>query len=216
MPLIVSSKSGSEIEPVPAGLHLAICVGVYDVGTQHSDIYNKDSRKVIIQFELPELPPIDAGPRVLSRRFTMSLNAKASLRAFLEAWRGRKFTEQELAGFDLSKLLGVPAQLQVMHDESDGKTWANITTAIPAPKGVKPVGKIVPTLFSVDNMQTPELPPTMTTWMQDLVRESREYQRLVSRLSSGPIQTVREQIRASTAEADGFVAATEGEEDPFA
>jgi hypothetical protein len=109
----------------------------------------------------------------------MSLNAKATLRAFLETWRGRKFAEQELAGFDLSKLLGVPAQLQVMHDDFDGKTYANITTAIPAPKGIKPVGKIVPTLFSVDDLQTPELPATMAAWMQDLVRESREYQRLI-------------------------------------
>ena len=78
MPLLVSSKSGSDIEPVPAGLHQGVCVGVFDIGTQHSEIWNKDSRKVILQFELPELPPLDAGPRMLSRRFTMSLGVKAS------------------------------------------------------------------------------------------------------------------------------------------
>lgn len=208
MSLIVSSKSGSEIDPVPAGLHLAVCVGVYDVGTQHSDIYGKDSRKVILMFELPELPALDIGPRVLSRRFTMSLNAKATLRAFLEMWRGRKFTEQELGGFDLSKLLGAPVQLQVMQEESDGKTYSNISTAIPAPKGTKIAAKTVPQMFSVDDLTEPTLPQYMHQWIQELVKQSKEWQRLVARPRATAPAT------ATTAAEDGF--ATAVEEDPFA
>lgn len=208
MPLIVSSKSGSEIEPVPAGLHASACVGVYDVGTQHSDLYGKDSRKVIIQWELPELPPLDAGPRMLSRRFTMSLNAKANLRAFLEGWRGRKFTEAELAGFDLSKLLGAPCMLQVMHDENGGKTYANISAAIPMPKGQTVKVATKPTLFSVEDLTVPTLPQSLPQWIGDLVKTSREWQRLVAR----PRATA-----PASAEEDDFATTTApAEEDPFA
>ena len=92
MSLIVTAKSGADIEPVPEGLHLAVCVGLYDVGTIHSEMFGRDSRKCILQFEFPELPPLESGPRIMSRQFTMSLNAKAKLRAFLETWRGRTFT----------------------------------------------------------------------------------------------------------------------------
>jgi len=182
MSLIVTAKSGADIEPVPEGLHLAVCVGLYDVGTIHSEMFGRDARKVILQFEFPELPPLESGPRIMSRQFTMSLNAKAKLRAFLETWRGRKFTEQELAGFDLEKLLGAPCQAQVMHTvKEDGRTSANITTAIPAPKGVRPVASIKPYLFTVDALTAPVLPESMQTWIADLVKTSREWQALIEK-----------------------------------
>jgi hypothetical protein len=179
MSLIVTAKSGADIEPVPEGLHLAICIGLYDVGTIHSEMFGRDSRKCILQFEFPELPALDSRPRIMSRHFTMSLNAKAKLRTFLETWRGRKFTEAELAGFDLEKLLGAPCQLQVMHTiKEDGRTSANITTAIPAPKGVRPVASIKPYLFTVDSLTAPVLPESMQQWVQDLVKTSREWRAL--------------------------------------
>ena len=179
MSLIVTAKSGADIEPVPEGLHLAVCVGLCDVGTIHSEMFGRDSRKCILQFEFPELPALDSGPRIMSRQFTMSLNAKAKLRAFLETWRGRKFTEAELAGFDLEKLLGAPCQLQVMHTvKEDGRTSANITTAIPAPKGVRPVASIKPYLFTVDALTAAVLPDSLQTWIADLVRTSREWRAL--------------------------------------
>ena len=179
MSLIVTAKSGADIEPVPEGLHLAVCVGLYDVGTIHSEMFGRDSRKCILQFEFPELPPLESGPRIMSRQFTMSLNAKAKLRAFLETWRGRKFTEQELAGFDLEKLLGAPCQLQVMHTvKEDGRTSANITTAIPAPKGIRPVASIKPYLFTVDALTAPVLPESMQQWIQDLVKTSQQWRAL--------------------------------------
>jgi len=187
MPLLVTAKSGADIEPVPEGLHLAVCVGLYDVGTIHSDLFGRDARKVILQFEFPELPPLDSGPRIMSRQFTMSLNAKAKLRAFLETWRGRKFTEQELAGFDLEKLLGEPCQAQVMHSvKEDGRTSANITTAIPAPKGVRPVASIKPYLFTVDALTAPVLPDSMQEWIKELVKTSAQWRALTESPKRAP------------------------------
>ncbi len=54
------------------------------------------SPKMVLQFELPDLPSLDAErdgkrmklPRVVSIRLTRSLNQKVRLRALLETWHG--------------------------------------------------------------------------------------------------------------------------------
>jgi hypothetical protein len=51
----------------------------------------------------------------------------------LEEWRDKEFTPQELAGFDLQKLLGVPCTLKIKHQTSqDGsRVYANIDAVEP-------------------------------------------------------------------------------------
>lgn len=188
--LMVSAKADSNIEPPPEGLHLAACVGIYDVGTIYSDRFDVARRKCVLMFELPELPPLEMErdgqrvklPRCLSRRFTLSLNEKAALRGFLEAWRGKRFTEAELGGFDIAKCLAIGAQVQVMHAPgTEGRTFANLSNALPAPKGVKVTPQTPPTLFSIANLTEPKLPTGLPEWLGKLVMESKEWDRLVAR-----------------------------------
>jgi hypothetical protein len=69
--------------------------------------------------------------------FTVSLSKKSTLRSFLESWRGKQFTKEELAGFDLFNVLGVACQINVVHENSDnGNTYANIKAVMPLPKGM--------------------------------------------------------------------------------
>jgi hypothetical protein len=77
---------------------------------------------------------------IVRQRFTNSLHEKAKLRGVLETWRGRKFTKDELTGFDLEKLLGASCQIQVIHNVSDeGQTFANVNAVIPLGKGMAKV-----------------------------------------------------------------------------
>lgn len=70
------------------------------------------------------------------QRYTLSLHEKSKLRPMLEAWRGRKFTNEELEGFDLERLLGANCQVQVCHNiSSDGQVYANVQAVVPAAKG---------------------------------------------------------------------------------
>jgi len=39
---------------------------------------------------------------MISKRYTMSLGEQSTLRKDLESWRGKKFTPEELQGFDLN------------------------------------------------------------------------------------------------------------------
>lgn len=191
--LVVSAKAESTIEPVPEGLHPGVLVALFDVGTQYSEKFDTAQRKLVLQFELPDLPTLDAErdgkkvklPRLVSIRLTRSLNEKAKLRALLESWRGRRFTVPEMEALDLGKLLSIPAVVQVMHEHKpDGKVFANVANLLPVPKGTqKPVASSSVTLFSVDQLEGPaDLEEAkLAPWIAELVKQSREWERLTKR-----------------------------------
>jgi hypothetical protein len=102
---------------VDAGTYIARCFRICDIGTQSSEMYG-DKHKLIVTWELPtERIEVDGKdlPRSISKFYTFSLGSKAILRKDLVAWRGRDFTPEELAGFELKKVLGTACQLTVIH-----------------------------------------------------------------------------------------------------
>ena len=157
MALNVSAKS--TFTPAPAGNHPARCYRAVDLGTQESNYQGQlnSSRKVMLSFELPtELHQFSEEkgmePFTVNKEFTASLGKKANLRAFLESWRGRPFTEEELAKFDLSKLIGQTCLLNVIHKTSAaGNVRAEIVSATRMPKGMDcPAPFNQPVEFSLD------------------------------------------------------------------
>ena len=133
--IIATDKGGGDFTPVPAGVHLAMCNAVIDLGLQEStgQYAGKVQRRVHLRFEIPdervERDGRDIGPAVIGIDLTLSTNEKSKMRKLLEAWRGRVFTDEEIAAFDVTTVLGKLCQLQVIHDTSKpGKTYANIST----------------------------------------------------------------------------------------
>lgn len=143
MGLVAKDKGGGDFKVVPAGTHVAICVMVIDLGVQGGGKFNP-MQKVYIRWELPNEPIKwkDAegfeheGPMVIGKEYTNSLSLKANLRADLEAWRGKTFTEQELKGFDLTAILGKPCMLGITHNKTPEKTYANISAVMGLTKGM--------------------------------------------------------------------------------
>jgi len=146
MTFIVQDSGGSRELP-PPGSYSAVCVDVVDLGmveTHYKD-NTKMTHKCRVVFEIAEYRK-DGTPYTIGERFTASLAEKATLRKFLEGWRGRAFTPEELRGFDLEALIGAPAIVAVVHRESGGKTYDNISSASKLMKGMpplKPSGKYV-------------------------------------------------------------------------
>lgn len=184
MPIIASDKGGDR-KKVPEGTHQAVCYGIVDIGTQPSDKFDP-RRQVLIQWELPEervqyineQGVEEDRSQVLSKRFTLSLHKRASLRQALESWRGRAFTEDELKGFDLVKVLGKNCFVSVVHSD-DGK-YANIQSVSALPKKIAAIDPERPTLyFTLDDV--PEgldecpFPDNMPDWLKGLVLQSKEY-----------------------------------------
>ena len=77
-------------------------------------------------------------PLTITKDYTVSLNEKANLRKDLAAWRGKDFTDEEAEGFDVSKLLGVYAMVNVTHKaNAKGKIRANISGLSPLPSALR-------------------------------------------------------------------------------
>lgn len=134
MPLIVKDNP-SNFELPPEGTHIARCYQVIDLGEQQTSFGPK--RKILVNFELPNELMADGRPFSVGNRYTPSLNEKAILRQHLESWRGKAFTEGELEGFDIFKVLGHPAMVSVVHSESNGKNYANIKSVTALPRGME-------------------------------------------------------------------------------
>lgn len=181
MSLTVSEGAASTYTPPEAGTFPARCVSLIDLGTQESTFegQTKAAHKLLMQFEIcdPDNRREDGSPHIVSKRFTASLHAKAALRGFLEAWRGRPFTVDELRGFDLQTLLGVPCLLGIVHSEREGRTYANISSCMRMPKGMPaPEGLQHLTRFdlSAPDWETFAMLPQR---LQDQIMASPEYQR---------------------------------------
>jgi hypothetical protein len=130
-------KESGDFKLVPAGQYVGVCVDVVDLGVVKTtyDGREKQVHKCRLVFEL-DATDADTGKRLrASRQFTVSLSEKASIRAFLEAWRGKPFTAEELKGFDTETLIGVAALIQIIHAPSNGKTYDNINSIMLPPRG---------------------------------------------------------------------------------
>jgi hypothetical protein len=140
MPIIAKAGGESNFEPAPAGTWAAVCVDVIDLGQQPVEYKGQEKlqHKVRIAWQLTE----DAGltedhqPMLAMRRYTLSLDERAALRKDLETWRGRKFTAQELNGWDIEAVIGVPCLLSISHTQRDGKTFANVDAVLRLPNGM--------------------------------------------------------------------------------
>jgi hypothetical protein len=114
-----------------------VCYRVIDLGTQDSSYKGepKKTRLIMIAWELPDERMEDGRPFMVSRRFTYSASENSHLRKALESWRGKAFTSEEIAGFDLSKMLKATALLSLSTEENAGKTYQNILTISQPLKG---------------------------------------------------------------------------------
>ena len=136
MPIIAK---GSDLVPAPEGSHPAVCVDVVDLGVLVTTFKGVAKRKPMVKFVFQIEDDMENGkPFVVSRRFTISLHKKAALRAAIESWRGRALTETEIRdGFDLESLIGSACLLNVVHVARDGATFANVSSIMRLPRGMK-------------------------------------------------------------------------------
>lgn len=156
MAFVVKAKSGpgGDWERCPEGSHQAVLCEIVDLGIVEQEFKGEKTKAHKCLFVYQVAPRDENGAELrdshgqrfeVSKRLTVSMHEKATMFAWIETWRGRKFTdnervELEVNGFDLEKLLKVNCLLQVMHNPSaDGtKIYANATAIQPWQKGWGP------------------------------------------------------------------------------
>lgn len=180
-------KSEGSFEMTPAGNHVAICYMVVDLGTQESKYQDevKRARKVMLGFELPNEKMEDGRPFAVSRRYPFSTHEKSTFRKHLESWRGKKFADTDFGpdGFDIKNLIGKTCMVNVIHTTSGDRTYANVDSISPVPKGtVLPVMENDPTYLSLEPAEfKQEDLNNLPEWIQTIVYASPEYLQLATR-----------------------------------
>lgn len=134
-----SAKGGKDFDPIPAGIHLAICTQVVDLGWQpQTGKFPKPKHQVYLKFEIPghiveweKDGQKHSGPGTIGRKFGLSLSEKSNLRPFLVGWRGKQFTAEEEEGFEITSVVGKHCQLNVIHEQAKtgDKIYARISGA---------------------------------------------------------------------------------------
>lgn len=198
MGFVASDNGGSgNFKRVPGGAYVGRCYSLIDLGTQTTSgqYGEKQQHKIRIGFELfgedengePLTVEVDGEqmPLTISKSYTVSLHEKSSLRKDLASWRGRDFTDEEAKAFDVSRLLGAYALVNVTTSETNGKVYSNVAGLTPLPGALKnarpePVHNDV--VFDLDN-------PDMAVFsgfhekLQEAIRKSPEWQRAVNRMA---------------------------------
>ncbi len=142
--MILKEESGaSSWENPKPGLHQAVCVDIDDLGMQQTNYGEKHQLKLV--FELDQQRS-DGGPIRMGRKYTATLNEKGALRGDLKSWRGADLTVEEKNEFNLEKLVGAQAQLNVEEfQKQDGTAGTAIGAILPPADGqnLEPSGDYV-------------------------------------------------------------------------
>ena len=224
MGLIATSGSSQAFRRVPAGVHIARCISVIDLGTQEV-VFSGESKlqhKISIGWEV--LGEDEAGvpmtyegedgkehPMQISKRYTLSLHEKAGLRRDLAAWRGRDFNAEELKAFGIDKLLGAYCMLNIQHDTAaNGKTYANVASITPLPSALakaKPPSTTPTVRLDLDEFDG-ETFESLPQFLQDVITQSVEYKERKAKESAA-------QAKAPAAGAKTGTAFDDMDEDPI-
>lgn len=136
-----TSGGGEDFESCPGGNHVAVMVGLIDLGTQPDEFPGKETRmvqKVFLVWEVPGEKKKDGSSHFVGRTYPCLFSPKAGLRKMVEKWRGKEFTDDEQ--FDLDKLLGKCCLLDLVEKESQkGNTYTKINGVAGLPKGTPSV-----------------------------------------------------------------------------
>ena len=182
------NTSIQEREIAPPGTHMALCVGLIDLGT-HTQVFNgkrKDLHKILLCWELPQEMDSSGEPFVVQRDFSWSLHKKSRLRPFVESWLGRNFAEDE--EYELIDLLRRPCVLSVTNGKSaKGFPFDEVTSVGPLMKGMECPGPFhKPFAWAISMVSSASSEPPVPNWVPPLygrnvvddIKSSKEWESL--------------------------------------
>ena len=193
--MITATSSGVKRELIPAGNYVARCYSMIHVGTIEEEYMGemKTVNKCRITWELPtELRVFNEEngeqPMVISKEYTLSMHEKSNLRRDLESWRGKGFTEDQAAGFDVTKLLGVACMLNIIHKTTKkGSEYATISNISTLPKELICAAQINETFeFNFEDSFSEETVESFPDFIKDKIKSSAEYKALNSEIVDLP------------------------------
>lgn len=122
---------GSDFTPPPAGLHIAVCAAVIDLGLRDGPYGRKRQIQLIWQF-------MQNGERFNVSawyNFTLgSISKPSNLRKTLESWFGKQIEDN--VDVDIEKLEGKGCQIQIIHETKGESTRTKVSAVLPLSNGI--------------------------------------------------------------------------------
>lgn len=185
---ILATNKGVQRELIPAGNYIARCYQMLQIGTVEEIVMGavKTLNKVRIGWELPTEtkvfnPEKGEQPFTISKEFTLSMHEKSNLRKVLASWRGKDFTEEEAKSFDITKLIGVPCMLNVIHKPSKtdpSKIYEEIGSVSPMPKGVPCPAQVNDTMLLEFENFNYDLYNSLPDFIKQKIQSSAEFKEM--------------------------------------
>lgn len=186
---MILEDTGPVFKPIPAGMHLARCYRIIDMGTQETNFEGKVDYKRKLKFvwevhsEDEHGTPLKTDkdePFVITKDYTNTWGEKGTLRKDLQSWRGKEFTDEEQRRFDIKNVLDKWCMLNVTHKagKTAGKVYANVTALTPVPSQIKTIG--LPVAFNkaeIFSLSEPNMAmfDTFSEWLQKQIMLSPEW-----------------------------------------
>ena len=206
---ITATSEGGAREPLPEGQYTGICFSMLDLGTSENTFEGKvkKRRQVFVQWEIPEIMEefevdgkTEKASAVIGKFYTLSMDDRATLKQDLEAWRGKSFTAEEKASFDITNVLGAPALIAVTHKtKGDGSLRDQVGSLMALPKGMPaPVATRDQRLFSFEDGG--DLPEGLSDGLVAMIQKSDQWQ--AAHPGEGAVHAAAEAMGASVVDAN--------------
>jgi len=180
--ILATGNTETKREIVPSGTHIARCYSMIHIGTVEWEWQGetKYSNKIRVTFELPHEMRDFSGeqkPMVISKEYTLSLHEKSNLRRDLEGWRGKSFTNKELAHFDTTNLISKECNISIIHKTSkSGNEFAQIGSISGITKGTDCPKQFNDSfIFNYEDNFNEDWLEQQPKWIKDQIKNTDEY-----------------------------------------
>ena len=180
--ILATGNTETKREIVPSGTHIARCYSMIHIGTVEWEWQGetKYSNKIRVTFELPHEMRDFSGeqkPMVISKEYTLSLHEKSNLRRDLEGWRGKSFTNKELAHFDTTNLISKECNISIIHKTSkSGNEFAQIGSISGITKGTDCPKQFNDSfIFNYEDNFNEDWLELQPEWIKDQIKNTDEY-----------------------------------------
>lgn len=123
MALTYSYDAANDGDFLTNGEYPARLIKIIDLGNQEVTYSDKAQPQILFEFEVFTR---SGKSFTVNRQFNVSFYPTATLRKFLETWRTRNYTPQDLEDIKLDTLLGMTGMMKIVINTTGGKSYTNI------------------------------------------------------------------------------------------
>lgn len=191
MAFIIENTGSGNYEACPAGMHLARCYQVIDLGTQKEEYQGevKFLRKIRIDWEIHgtdddgnSIKMKDGRPFSVKKEYTRTWADTGNLKKDLQSWRNKPFTPEEQNKFEIDNIVNAWCMLNVTQSTSKkGKIYSKIIGVSPVPSVIKQAGfppAVNQNVIFDFNDPKMDMFNKINKYVQQTIKESPQWERL--------------------------------------